>query len=333
MKFQLKDISTYRSPIMGLAIIWVVLYHYQIEGILAYPLGNGFTGVDLFMLCSGLGLYYSYDKNPNTFQFYRRRLFRIFPTYFAVGLIAELIKGGFTLPSYLWKYTTLGYWTDGSYDNWFIPAIVSIYFIYPFLHSTLFKEGKLEKRLVGLITAIIAFFVFYTAFIDTSLMDTNHFLFLYRIPVFLLGMVTAYWIKQGHGPKTFVLIAFMLLPFFFIHFLREWMPVNDLHLKYLSTTFTAPLLMLALCLLFKCVRITKVSIMGGVGMASLEIYLLHTLTPLLFKRFGIVVVNHNITMYIACIVTIIVGILLHWAINMVMKSKQSVSRYDRCLKK
>ena len=68
-------------------------------------------------------------------------------------------------------------------------------------------------------------------------------------------------------------------------------------------------------------------------MASLEIYLLHTLTPLLFKRFGIVVVNHNITMYIACIVTIIVGILLHWAISMVMKSKQSVSRYDRCLKK
>ena len=218
------------------------------------------------MICSGLGLYYSYDKNPNTFQFYRRRLLRIFPTYYAIGLIAELIRGDFSFSSYLWKYTTLGYWTDDSYDNWFIPAIVAVYFIYPFLHNTIFKNGKLEKWLVPLVTAILVFFVFYTAFIDTSLMDTDHFLFLYRVPMFLLGMVTAYWIKQGNSPKTFLLIALLLLPFFFLHFLRELMPVNDLHLKYLSTTFTAPFIIILLCILFKFANkhnLDKYGLMGG----------------------------------------------------------------------
>jgi len=314
MSFQLKDISTCRSQIMGFAIIWVVLYHYQIDGILAYPLGNGFTGVDLFMLCSGLGLYYSYEKNPDTFQFYRRRLFRIFPTYLAIGLFAEIIRGGFSFSTYLWKYTTLGYWTDGSYDNWFIPAIVTIYFIYPFLHNTFFKEGKLEKWLVGLVTAILVFFVFYIAFVDTSLMDVNHFLLLYRIPVFLLGMVTAYWIKQEHGPQTFVLIAFMLLPFFSIHFLREWMPVNDIHLKYLSTTFTAPFIITILCILFKLANkfnLDKYGLMGGVGNASLEIFLLHTLTATIFKRYDVAIVNHNTTMFLACLITVICAMLLH----------------------
>ena len=248
---------------MGFAMIWVVLYHYQIEGILCYPLGNGFTGVDLFMLCSGLGLFYSYDKNPDTLRFYRKRFLRIFPTYFAVGLIVGAINGNFSVTEYLWKFSTLGFWTDGTYYDWFIPGIILLYLLYPFIHNTLFKDGVLEKKLILLILVVFSFFIVYTTFVDQSIMDVNHFLLLYRIPVFLLGVIVAYCIKRGKGTRCFIILSFVLLPLYGIHYLRVIMPVTTIHIKYLSTVFIVPLLVMCLCLFFKYINKQGFTKMGG----------------------------------------------------------------------
>ena len=44
--------------------------------------------VALFLLLSGFGLYRSSQRNPlNTFEFYKKRLLRLYPTYFLVWLI------------------------------------------------------------------------------------------------------------------------------------------------------------------------------------------------------------------------------------------------------
>lgn len=263
MRFDLSDISKYRSSIMGFAMIWVVLYHYQIEGVLRYPFGFGFTGVDLFMLCSGLGLFYSYDKNPDTFRFYRKRFLRIVPTYFLVGLIVGAINGNFSFTEYLWKFSTLGFWTDGTYYDWFIPGIILLYLLYPFIHNTLFKDGVLEKQLILLILVVFSFFIVYTTFVDQSIMDVNHFLLLYRIPVFLLGVIVAYGIKVVKGTRCFIILSFVLFPLSCIYFLYAIMPVTTIHIRYLSTVFMVPLLVIGLCLFFKHIIVRYLSIMGG----------------------------------------------------------------------
>ena len=81
--FEIKDISTFRSELMGWAIVWIMMLHFTFTQI--KPLGfiaqYGFAGVEIFMLVSGLGLFFSLDKDINIGHFYRRRLLRIFPTY------------------------------------------------------------------------------------------------------------------------------------------------------------------------------------------------------------------------------------------------------------
>ena len=55
--FHLKDISTYRSELMGWSILWIMLLHFTFNQI--KPLGfiaqYGFAGVDIFIFVSGLG--------------------------------------------------------------------------------------------------------------------------------------------------------------------------------------------------------------------------------------------------------------------------------------
>ena len=69
--FTLKDISTYRSELMGWAIVWIMMLHFTFTQI--KPLGflaqYGFAGVDIFMLVSGFGLFFSLEKNSHIIHF------------------------------------------------------------------------------------------------------------------------------------------------------------------------------------------------------------------------------------------------------------------------
>ncbi len=47
--FTIKNISNYRSQIMCFAMIWVVLYHYQLKGAHAFSRVNGITGKQSIM--------------------------------------------------------------------------------------------------------------------------------------------------------------------------------------------------------------------------------------------------------------------------------------------
>ena len=240
---------------MGFAMIWVVSYHYQFEGLLAYPLGNGFTGVDLFMFVSGFGLFYSMSRDNDVLHFYKKRLLRIIPLYYLIGLIYELISGEFNFWQYLWKYSTLGFWTDSTYGfGWFIPSIFAIYAFYPFLHRTIFYKGY-DKWVIVVLMPFVLFFIVYNM-VDVTLMPTSHYCLLYRLPVFILGVITAYWTQRGYSSKVFLIISLVLLPMFVIHFMGD-----SIRLRYLSTTFAVPFIIVLLCRIFK--KINMLSAVGG----------------------------------------------------------------------
>lgn len=87
----LSDISKYRSELMGWAIVWIMMLHFTFTQI--NPLGflaqYGFAGVDIFMMVSGLGLFFSIDKNKSIGRYYKRRILRIFPTYYILGVFVS----------------------------------------------------------------------------------------------------------------------------------------------------------------------------------------------------------------------------------------------------
>ncbi len=79
LKFSIKDISVYRSELMGWAILWIMMLHFTFTQI--KPFGfiaqYGFAGVEIFMLVSGYGLYFSLEKDSRLLRFYKKRLLRI----------------------------------------------------------------------------------------------------------------------------------------------------------------------------------------------------------------------------------------------------------------
>lgn len=113
----MQDISICRSALMGIAILWVVFYHFgfHIPGI-KHLMRYGYAGVDIFMFLSGFGLYYSLNRNGNLWSYYKKRLIRIFPSYFVIGIAFSL----FCYPNegigdYFWRCSTIGFWTNGVY--------------------------------------------------------------------------------------------------------------------------------------------------------------------------------------------------------------------------
>lgn len=96
-KFSLFDFSKYRTELMGLAIVMVVFHHLTLRTS-AGLLGKGYMflrvtgamGVDIFLFLSGLGLFYSFRKNPDIKAFYKKRLIRIIPTYVHLFMLLNI---------------------------------------------------------------------------------------------------------------------------------------------------------------------------------------------------------------------------------------------------
>lgn len=68
-QFDFGDISRYRTQLMGMASLMIIACHAPASGVLMPPvlanvLSYGNFGVDIFLLLSGLGLYYSLSKRP-----------------------------------------------------------------------------------------------------------------------------------------------------------------------------------------------------------------------------------------------------------------------------
>ena len=66
-KIPLYSISKYRTELMGLATIFILICHSPINGIqmpkyLEYTIVQGQIGVDLFLFLSGMGLWFSLTK-------------------------------------------------------------------------------------------------------------------------------------------------------------------------------------------------------------------------------------------------------------------------------
>ncbi len=148
-------ISKYRSELMGLCIIWIMLFHSGIpapENIvlraiwyLFVRLGGG-CGVDIFLILSGFGLMFSglkredREKKESISSFYKRRLIRILPTYFVIAIIFYVIKFN-NIGEFFYNVFFLNFIIDGKRDFWYIFAILLCYLIFPLYRFLVKKLG------------------------------------------------------------------------------------------------------------------------------------------------------------------------------------------------
>lgn len=189
---------------MGFAIIIIVFYHFfncggdtTIDKVLRNIFAHGYTGVDIFMVVSGLGLTFSMSKSENLKEYYLKRWVRIFPFFTFITLIECWIISGESFGLALLRSTTIGYWTGVPYIDWYVPAIVGLYVAYPLLYFYVVKPQKYKLALF----ASLAFFILSVILCFVPVVGWKHFALLYRLPDFIMGSMMGIAIKSGYRPE------------------------------------------------------------------------------------------------------------------------------------
>ncbi|PXV65094.1 peptidoglycan/LPS O-acetylase OafA/YrhL [Dysgonomonas alginatilytica] len=283
--YDLSVLSKYRTQLMGFAILWITFYHMSLVfyiPIISEIKWLGYAGVEIFFMVSGIGLFFSWQQNPSTISFYKKRLLRIFPTHILIAIIFTSIA------IYLYKYeisylfysiTTLGFWVgkgDTLTSPWFISAIVFLYILTPVFLKYFQKRIITASIIISLISIIISILITNT---DFSYLQ----IFTARIPSFLMGLCVGYLIinKKRISPLTvYYLYLSLLVGIIFI--ICQLHNVGD-YFKYTAYGFIwYPLILTTLPL---CLLLTKVfdilptyifsSILTFWGTYSLTIYLYH----------------------------------------------------------
>ena len=218
------SLSLYRNAVYGVAAIWIVLFHgvildkVEFSASLSFfkdtlELGN--IGVDIFLLLSGIGLYFSYSKKPRLGQFYYRRFVRIYLPYLLIAIpylvYACLIRSRL-IGIFIMKVFTVWFWVgdDKPLKLWFIPAMLLFYLLYPLIYKVIFFREKgafLRTLLLVLLTFGLTVIAFYYAKDFYSRFDQV----LPRLGVFILGCYLGKLVKEKRRMPVLVVIIGMMV--------------------------------------------------------------------------------------------------------------------------
>ena len=186
-----------RFPLMGIAVILVMLCHVNFTFMTALSRLPLPIGVDIFFYLSGYGLIISFkEKRPGMWQFYKKRLLRIFPTLWFIVIIFFIITNSlpesiqsklitkYTFPVLLRQMFGVNYLWNNDFFLWFIDAIVVLYIIFP-LYATKFLNSRYKGLITyaGILMALVA-----SAIIGQTNVNPVMQLFIIRIPAFLIGI-------------------------------------------------------------------------------------------------------------------------------------------------
>lgn len=291
---------------MGLSIIYVVVYHlygFQEAKENLRLFQYGYMGVDVFMFLSGYGLCYSYSKN-SILTFYRRRLVRIYPLWVVKAVMVMLLGLALARTCTLWdafcNLTALYYLgLGGTIHDWYIPAILIIYFLFPLL----FHKVRICKTKVLLLLVCINMLIF--AILHLFSFNWFYDCFIARIPMVFMGIAT----YHRRDDKYFLVIAMALQTLFLIPSVLYG--VSSIY----RTMCWAPMLMLIMVAVAQLIKTLQWlhSIINKVGNHTLEIYLAHSFNFILIPEISkIYPLNVLMLFLVYFIITMVMSLLFIW---------------------
>ena len=185
------NLSLFRNELKGLAILGVILCHMKLpigEGLLKKLLFYGYSGVDVFLLLSGYGLYVSLSRSDDLGGYLRRRAARLLPAYWPVCLVwlCTMIPAfGFspvqTLQTIAGNVLMVGYLAGAPLNiNWYPSCLLLTLLLAPCVYACLKNSRKPLRTLLLLLAAAFG--------VGISYFGNAQLLLFSRLPIFVLGM-------------------------------------------------------------------------------------------------------------------------------------------------
>ena len=322
-------LSKYRAELMGVAMLWISLFHAWNLTTLPEPLktikATGFGGVDIFILLSAMSLTMSLLRREQTWgQFMARRAGRILPAYYVTAMpytVFLILFRSAPVSALFWNATLLSYWVqaEGRF-NWYISGIMFFYVITPPCVRLLKRSGH---RLLLICAGIAAGLVLSRIFVANALW--NYVDVVYRIPTFLLGILLGFYLQDDRplGKKGVLFWWFWAL----CGALYWFASVRLAAVAYLPLcrlfTFTTVPMCLALAFLFDHLPLGGLWwILRQIGESSLEIYLLNcSLFSHAAQLQQAVGLGHRPLVYYSMAIpaNILLGILFHKIIELITR--------------
>lgn len=290
---------------MGFAIIYIMLFHITTLNpntrVSFFEMGN--VGVELFVICSGIGIYYSLCKNANNLRvFFKNRLQRILVPYLVITIPFSLYSyslGEITPTHVFYRIVGLTAFYEGNKWLWYISLALVCYILSPLLK----KLVDSKQRLIYLIAIYLLCYI-------TAIIWRKPEILLTRIPIFYIGLLLGKSIKENKecSIKVVYVILLLILFYLFAYYVKHVGVFGIRH--YVFSRFSLNLLSIPLVLFVAYVadvvgdKVRKIT--EYCGTISFELYVVH-LMPIFFffKSFtnlwiytGIIIVISMVASYI-----------------------------------
>lgn len=189
-------LSKSRIFLYGLAIIWIVLFHAKFSGFplfIQFPIFKiGYGGVDIFILLSGFGIFYSLNKNNDEMEFYRKRILRLLPTI-PIMLIFIYLARVHSIHEIVGYITNINLFVSESFILnphygyfWYVPCIMLFYILSPIIYNTIIKKPK-----------NIVFLLLFSLIVIIPFLNHRILIMIARFPLFIFGMYLGYLSKNN----------------------------------------------------------------------------------------------------------------------------------------
>ena len=279
---ELANISRFRGELMGAAMLFIILFHVALPREDAFyglrRMGN--VGVDMFLFLSGIGLWFSWMKNPSAKHFFIRRYLRIYPTWLIIACLFYIpsFQGGST-----WNWINLfgeitinwGFWLHDELNFWYIPATMMLYLFAP-AYMELIRRHPIYRWL----PVVMIMWCILVQYVTPIHQAVGHLeIFWSRVPIFFIGINMGEMVRQKQtldGASIWMIWLMFLMTLLASIFLEQ--EKHGMFPLFLERMLYIPLTITCILLLNRIFRRTPSWFNKGfmfVGALSLECYLLH----------------------------------------------------------
>lgn len=326
-----ENLSRYRGELMGAAMIFVLLFHIPLSR--QDPMFGlrrcGNVGVDMFLLLSGMGLWFSWMKKVEGVQwqwrqvltsFFKNRYRRVYPAWLLVASVY-----------YIWRYTQgVGYsrnipdlianiavnwsfWRADDLTFWYVPAAMMLYCFAPFYMELIRRHPT--YRWLPVLMLVWCVVVQWVRPIHATVGHVE--IFWSRVPIFFIGINLGQWVRDRRtddGASWWLVLLTLALTLGTCVYLEQQLhgrfPLTIERWVYIPLTVSA---LLTLAELFSRAPEWLNRGLRLVGLVSLEFYLVHVQFVMNF------ITPYKLGYWPTALLTFALGLTLAWLLYRLIK--------------